>query len=187
MQSSSPIAAPERENLAGLVERVTFHNPENGFCVLRVKVRGQRDLATVVGAAAAITAGEFIQASGSWINDRTHGVQFIRDPCRLTEDRLGVARAETPGCCARSAALGQGPGPELEGAAPASRGEPRRAGPVQSGLLGLMAEAAAPHPQAGRAELWFIDEARVSRKSRTTHVWYEKGMVRERHSPARHP
>ena len=68
--------APEREALAGLVERVTFYNPENGFCVLRVKVRGQRELVTVVGAAASITAGEFIQASGSWANDRTHGLQF---------------------------------------------------------------------------------------------------------------
>ena len=64
------------EALAGLVDRVTFHNSENGFCVLRVKVRGQRDLITVIGHAAMITAGEFIQASGGWINDRTHGVQF---------------------------------------------------------------------------------------------------------------
>ena len=56
----------EREALAGLVERVTFHNADSGFCVLRVKVRGQRDLVTVVGAAAAISAGEFIQASGTW-------------------------------------------------------------------------------------------------------------------------
>jgi exodeoxyribonuclease V alpha subunit len=69
-------ASPEREVLAGLVERVTFHNPENGFCVLRVKVRGQRELMTVVGSAAAISAGEFIQASGSWVNDRAHGLQF---------------------------------------------------------------------------------------------------------------
>jgi hypothetical protein len=30
------------EILAGLVEGVTFHNEENGFCVLRVKIRGQR-------------------------------------------------------------------------------------------------------------------------------------------------
>jgi exodeoxyribonuclease V alpha subunit len=74
--ATSAPAAPEREALAGLVERVTFHNPENGFCVLRVKVRGQRDLATVVGAAATISAGEFVQASGSWVNDRTHGLQF---------------------------------------------------------------------------------------------------------------
>ena len=66
----------DREALAGLVERVTFHNPDNGFCVLRVKARGHRELVTVVGAAATITAGEFVQASGSWVNDRTHGVQF---------------------------------------------------------------------------------------------------------------
>ena len=66
----------EREALAGPVERVTFHNADNGFCVLRVKVRGQRDLVTVVGAAAAVSAGEFIQASGIWLNDRTHGLQF---------------------------------------------------------------------------------------------------------------
>ncbi len=64
------------EVLAGLVERVTFHNEENGFCVLRVKARGQRDLITVLGHAAMIAAGEFVQASGSWVNDRTHGVQF---------------------------------------------------------------------------------------------------------------
>jgi exodeoxyribonuclease V alpha subunit len=62
--------------LAGLVERVTFHNDENGFCVLRVKARGQRDLITVLGHAAMIAAGEFVQASGTWVNDRTHGVQF---------------------------------------------------------------------------------------------------------------
>src|SRR5436853_514168 len=64
------------EVLAGLVDRVTFHNSENGFCVLRVKARGQRDLITVVGHAAMISAGEFVQASGTWANDRTHGVQF---------------------------------------------------------------------------------------------------------------
>ena len=50
-------ALPEREALAGLVERVTFHSPDSGFCVLRVKVRGQRELVTVIGAAASISAG----------------------------------------------------------------------------------------------------------------------------------
>ena len=59
-----------------MVERVTFHNAESGFCVLRVKARGQRDLVTVVGHAAAIAAGEWVQMSGAWINDRTHGLQF---------------------------------------------------------------------------------------------------------------
>ena len=69
-------AASSTEVLGGLVDRVTFHNPESGFCVLRVKALGQRDLITLVGHAAMISAGEFVQASGSWINDRTHGVQF---------------------------------------------------------------------------------------------------------------
>ena len=64
------------EVIAGLVERVTFHNPENGFCVLRIKARGHRDLITVIGHAATISAGEWATASGDWINDRTHGQQF---------------------------------------------------------------------------------------------------------------
>ena len=53
-----------------------LHNAENGFCVLRVKARGRRDLVTAVGHAAAISAGEWITASGEWVNDRTHGQQF---------------------------------------------------------------------------------------------------------------
>jgi len=68
-------AAPV-ETLSGLVERVTYHNAENGFCVLRVKARGQRDLVAVVGHAAAINAGEFISATGMWTTDREHGLQF---------------------------------------------------------------------------------------------------------------
>src|SRR5437660_2038195 len=65
-----------QEVLAGAVERVTFHNADSGFCVLRIKARGHRELITVVGHAAVISAGEWITASGEWINDRTHGQQF---------------------------------------------------------------------------------------------------------------
>jgi exodeoxyribonuclease V alpha subunit len=64
------------EHLQGSVERVTFHSPESGFCVLRVKVRGQRDLVTVVGSAATVTPGEYVECAGSWTNDRQHGLQF---------------------------------------------------------------------------------------------------------------
>jgi exodeoxyribonuclease V alpha subunit len=66
----------DREVLAGLVERVTYQNAENGFCVIRVKARSHRELVTVVGHAATIAAGEWITASGDWVNDRTHGQQF---------------------------------------------------------------------------------------------------------------
>jgi exodeoxyribonuclease V alpha subunit len=58
-----------QEVLAGLVERVTYHNAENGFCVIRIKARGHRELVTAVGHAATISAGEWVTASGEWIND----------------------------------------------------------------------------------------------------------------------
>jgi exodeoxyribonuclease V alpha subunit len=74
-QPASPTGAPT-ENLAGLVQRVVFHNPESGFCVLRVTARGQREPITIVGHAPLISPGEFVQASGVWANDRTHGMQF---------------------------------------------------------------------------------------------------------------
>ena len=70
------ITSTDREPLSGLVERVTFHNPDTGFCVLRVTVRGHRDLVTVLGSAASIQPGEFIQASGRWDQHREHGMQF---------------------------------------------------------------------------------------------------------------
>ena len=63
-------------SVTGLIERVTFHNEETGFCVVRVKVEGRRDLVTVVGRASSINAGEWLTAEGSWIQDRDHGTQL---------------------------------------------------------------------------------------------------------------
>jgi exodeoxyribonuclease V alpha subunit len=62
--------------LAGLIERVTFHSSASGFCVLRIKARGHRELVTVVGHAAEINPGEWITVSGEWVSDREHGLQF---------------------------------------------------------------------------------------------------------------
>ncbi len=67
---------PDREVLSGSVERVVFHSPESGFCVLRVQVRGLRDLQAVVGRTLSVSPGEWITASGQWVNDRSHGRQF---------------------------------------------------------------------------------------------------------------
>ena len=64
------------EHLAGLVERVTFHNPDNGFCVLRLKVKGERELMTLIGHTPSVTPGEYASASGNWVTDREHGRQF---------------------------------------------------------------------------------------------------------------
>jgi len=65
-----------QERLSGSVERVTFHSEETGFCVLRVKVRGMKEPVTVIGNAASVGPGEFVECLGFWHNDRTHGLQF---------------------------------------------------------------------------------------------------------------
>ncbi len=72
-------ATGNREALSGIVERIVFHNPENGFAVLRVRVGGGLQPATVVGRLALVSSGETIQASGVWKNDPNHGVQFQAD------------------------------------------------------------------------------------------------------------
>jgi exodeoxyribonuclease V alpha subunit len=68
--------AADRELLSGVVERITYHDAESGFTVLRVRAPGVLDLATVVGRMPAVAAGEAIQAGGVWVRDRTHGLQF---------------------------------------------------------------------------------------------------------------
>ena len=64
------------DQLDGLVERVTFHNADSGFCVLRLKVKGERELVTLVGHAPSVTPGEYASAGGQWVTDREHGRQF---------------------------------------------------------------------------------------------------------------
>src|SRR5687768_11392131 len=68
--------------LSGTIERVTFHNPENGFVVLRVVVKGRRGLVTVVGQSPRAVAGEFLEATGTWKQDPEHGEQFHAETLR---------------------------------------------------------------------------------------------------------
>jgi exodeoxyribonuclease V alpha subunit len=72
------------ETITGVIERITFHNPESGYCVLRVQARGQRDLVTVVGSLLQVVAGEYIEAQGEWVVDRQHGPQFKAETIRTT-------------------------------------------------------------------------------------------------------
>lgn len=75
---SGPAGAPppSPDRLEGSIERVTFFSEENGFCVLQVKVKGQRELATVVGSAPTVNSGEWLSAEGAWVIDKNHGRQF---------------------------------------------------------------------------------------------------------------
>lgn len=72
------------ETLTGVIERITFHNLDNGYCVLRVQARGHRDLVTVVGHLSQVIAGEFVEATGDWQVDRQHGQQFKASELRTT-------------------------------------------------------------------------------------------------------
>ena len=52
----------------GQIERITFHNEETGFSILKVKVRGNRELVTAVGSFMAPAPGQVIKATGEWEN-----------------------------------------------------------------------------------------------------------------------
>jgi exodeoxyribonuclease V alpha subunit len=89
----APTAAPA-ESLAGLIERVTFFNEENGFAVMKVKARGHREPVTVVGSLASVNPGEWLNAEGRWVQDRQFGLQFRADLLRSTPPttREGIER-----------------------------------------------------------------------------------------------
>ena len=55
-------AATTNEAVEGTIERVTYHNADNGFAVLQLDVRGRRDPVTVVGhLARIIRTGPFLR------------------------------------------------------------------------------------------------------------------------------
>jgi exodeoxyribonuclease V alpha subunit len=71
-----------KESLSGIIDRVVFHNPENGFAVLRVQVQGRKDLVSLVGQLASAVAGEYVEATGRWEQEPDHGLQFRADELR---------------------------------------------------------------------------------------------------------
>ena len=84
----------QEKTLSGTIERVTFHNEENGYCVLRVSMSDARKTQTVVGNCAAPNAGEEIAARGEWIEDDQYGSQFRASEISTSEpDNLkGIER-----------------------------------------------------------------------------------------------
>jgi exodeoxyribonuclease V alpha subunit len=82
------------EQLSGVIERITFHNLDNGYCVLRVRAKGHRDLVTVVGTCQQVVAGEYVEAAGAWVTDRQHGLQLKADAIKTTPPHTaeGIAK-----------------------------------------------------------------------------------------------
>ena len=69
--------AEHLEILSGIVERVTFHNEQNGWSVLRVRsFKDPAKLVTVVLHQSAVFAGATFEFRGEWDHHAKHGEQF---------------------------------------------------------------------------------------------------------------
>ncbi len=75
----------DEKRLDGQIERIVFCNEDNGFTVLRVNVRGHKDLVTVVGTVPAANPGEWLAADGEWIMDAHYGPQFKAEILRISQ------------------------------------------------------------------------------------------------------
>ena len=64
-------------NLRCVVERITYQNPENGYSVLKVRVKGYSDLVTLVGSLLEVPVGSVLLCRGEWKVDKRYGSQFV--------------------------------------------------------------------------------------------------------------
>ena len=60
-----------------VVERITYQNPENGYSVLKVKVKGYDDVVTLVGNLLEVPVGSVLLCRGEWKVDKRYGSQFV--------------------------------------------------------------------------------------------------------------
>ncbi len=70
------------ETLRGTIERITFHNEENGYTVAQLAPEGQSGTVTVVGAMLGINIGEAVELTGAWMAHPQYGRQFKAESVR---------------------------------------------------------------------------------------------------------
>ena len=157
MNAAIPEHKPMTEEISGLIERVTFHNDESGFCVLRVRTRGQRDETTVIGSLPSVTAGEWLVAEGWWVRDKEHGLQFKARSLKTVPPTTveGIERYLGGGSV-------KGIGPIL------AKKLVERFG---AEVLGVIENRA--------TELELVDGIGPKRRERIAHAWQEAKQVRE--------
>ncbi|HEX8801868.1 MAG TPA: helix-hairpin-helix domain-containing protein, partial [Terriglobales bacterium] len=148
---------PTTEEISGLIERVTFHNSENGFCVLRVKTPRHREETTVIGSLPSVTAGEWLVAEGWWVRDKEHGLQFKASTMKTVPPTTtdGIERYLGSG-------MVKGIGPVLA---------KKLVGRFGTEVLAVIEK----HP----AELQTVDGIGPKRRERIAHAWQEAKQVRE--------
>ncbi len=73
---TSPSAGRDSQTILGAVERVTYHNDQNGYTVLRLQIQGRGEPVTVVGNFSAVSPGESLRVTGWWTTHPQYGDQF---------------------------------------------------------------------------------------------------------------
>jgi len=71
------------EQISGYVERITFHNVENGYTVAHIQEAGRSSLTCIVGNIPSIRTGETVRCFGAWKQHLIHGRQFIVEQHRI--------------------------------------------------------------------------------------------------------
>lgn len=79
----APRRTTKLEVLRGLVDRVVFHNEDNGYCILKIVPEGKQDVVSLIGKAPRVVAGEVFEARGVWEPNRDFGPQFKADELKL--------------------------------------------------------------------------------------------------------
>lgn len=74
--NSTVTSSTKHESLIGVVERLTYHSPESGYSVARLKSPGERDLITIIGSFANLQPGQTLKLFGFWHNHPKYGAQF---------------------------------------------------------------------------------------------------------------
>lgn len=66
----------EEVQISGVIERITFFNPENGYAIIKIKVKDEPERVTIVGELGALSEGEYVHCRGQWVQDRKYGKQL---------------------------------------------------------------------------------------------------------------
>ena len=76
-----PVQKPKHTTmkLRGVVERITYQNPDNGYTVLKCAVKKYNDLVTVVGNLLDVNVGSVLLMDGNWKVDSRYGRQFLAE------------------------------------------------------------------------------------------------------------
>ncbi|MBQ3457407.1 MAG: ATP-dependent RecD-like DNA helicase, partial [Synergistaceae bacterium] len=72
------------EKLQCVIERITYHNDENGYTVIRCSAGGYSDLITAVGSMPGVHVGSVFNLYGSWKVNPKYGQQFCFQKCEET-------------------------------------------------------------------------------------------------------